>query len=409
MRMSPELLRWFTAKPAKRGTSRTLPFEELDGEYFYSRSQLLAFDEYLCEPWPHSPGRRPPIPTGIRTEIKMEALAKCALCNHSSRCEVAHIDAVAKTHNNHPHNLIFLCPNHHSEYDLGFRAAPAVDRVLVERAKRTLLEAKTRIWRLEHRASHELLSLIQLFTEYKEALAIGAQTPAQAFETRLQVVSESIKRVASSVRDSEPQSYRELATDSLRAIQKRESFQQRADSLARARDEYLAQRGEVICPLCTGQGFFRNYDDCPICLGSGALDKRIADEVELSEFDLVKCRLCKGKGQWRQYDECPLCHGAGELERGILEQADLSEFELQQCRLCRGAGHFRQYDECPVCGGLGRIESRLADEVELSDFELVDCPVCRGEGCRRCDDSGKVERRIANEYEADEDSLGENA
>ena len=35
--------------------------------------------------------------------------------------EVAHIDAVADTLNNSPDNLIYLCPNHHTKYDLGYK------------------------------------------------------------------------------------------------------------------------------------------------------------------------------------------------------------------------------------------------------------------------------------------------
>src|SRR5690606_12605760 len=59
---------------------------------------------------------RPNIPAGIKKEIKKESGGKCAICGFGEG-EYAHIDPVSNSKNNHPHNLIYLCPNCHTAYD----------------------------------------------------------------------------------------------------------------------------------------------------------------------------------------------------------------------------------------------------------------------------------------------------
>src|ERR1051325_228887 len=96
--MSPTLLRWFTKYAPKSGDSRKLKIAKEDkGIIFFEEQELLSFNEWLRLPWPHKPGKRPPIPTGIRTEIKVEANGACALCQmNGDACEAAHLDPVSK-------------------------------------------------------------------------------------------------------------------------------------------------------------------------------------------------------------------------------------------------------------------------------------------------------------------------
>jgi HNH endonuclease len=131
--LSPWLLRWFTKYAPKQGDSRKLKVAEKDKDViFFEEPELLSFNEWLKLPWPHASSERPPIPTGIRQEIKAEANGQCAICqSHGSTCQAAHLDPVAKSKNNHPENLLWLCANHHVAYDDGLFGPDAENREFV--------------------------------------------------------------------------------------------------------------------------------------------------------------------------------------------------------------------------------------------------------------------------------------
>ena len=114
---SPELLRWLTQNAVVN--NEKLPFDEVDGVFYFTREALRELDKKMSGKWPMPPkGTRPIIPAGIQREIKEEARFSYPVC-HWAQGELAHIRAVSKTCCNHPANLIYLCPNHHSEYDFG--------------------------------------------------------------------------------------------------------------------------------------------------------------------------------------------------------------------------------------------------------------------------------------------------
>ena len=106
LRMSPELLRWFTSFAPKYHETRKLKYiENRCGILYFSKEDLLDFNKYLSLPWPSiSFDKRPSIPEGIEYEIKSETKFKCAICNYTFG-EIAHIDPVHNSKSNHPHNL----------------------------------------------------------------------------------------------------------------------------------------------------------------------------------------------------------------------------------------------------------------------------------------------------------------
>lgn len=117
LRMSPYLIKWFTKHAPKQGDRKKLAFEVgEDIEQFCYVGSLREFDRYLAEPWPCKQSERPPIPTGIEIEIKRESSYRCVICSHASG-QLAHIDPVHNSKNNHPHNLIYICPNCHDLFD----------------------------------------------------------------------------------------------------------------------------------------------------------------------------------------------------------------------------------------------------------------------------------------------------
>src|ERR1700722_16620517 len=132
--ISVELLEYFTKKGPKQNETRRLKVRKVDGQGFFDDKELLSYQNYLNEPWPFTKGSRPPIPEAIKDDIKSEAHHGCAICGHSDNGEVAHIEAVADSLNNSPDNLIFLCPNHHTKYDLGFKPKSNVTRDVIQAA-----------------------------------------------------------------------------------------------------------------------------------------------------------------------------------------------------------------------------------------------------------------------------------
>ena len=101
----------------------------------YDEAELLNYQKYLNEPWPRAKEKRPSIPDAIMKDIREESHRCCAVCGDANHGEVAHIIAVAETLNNSPDNLIFLCPNHHTEYDLGFKPSSNVTLETIQAAK----------------------------------------------------------------------------------------------------------------------------------------------------------------------------------------------------------------------------------------------------------------------------------
>ena len=112
VRMTPRLLRWFTSYSPKNDGQK-LPFKT-HGKI--SLEDLHRFDTYLRDPWPSRS-----VPAGISQELRREACGKCGLCDAPvDTLHEAHIDRKGievEYYQQHPHNLMLLCPNCHTRYD----------------------------------------------------------------------------------------------------------------------------------------------------------------------------------------------------------------------------------------------------------------------------------------------------
>ena len=120
--ISPELLKYCASHTVKSGHTRKLVgTKNANGLFSFEEDELLSYDKYLREEWPSSmPGERPHLPDAFKTEIRTEACGECAIClANGNSCEAAHIAAVHKSKSHHPHNLIWLCANHHTKFDKG--------------------------------------------------------------------------------------------------------------------------------------------------------------------------------------------------------------------------------------------------------------------------------------------------
>jgi hypothetical protein len=95
LKMTPQLLRYFSKRSVKSGEKRKLAFVEKEGVRWYDRVELDSYDDYLRAPWPKAKGaQRPHLPGKIREEIMLEAEAACPVCRNETSGEAAHIPVI---------------------------------------------------------------------------------------------------------------------------------------------------------------------------------------------------------------------------------------------------------------------------------------------------------------------------
>ncbi|WP_205910403.1 zinc finger domain-containing protein [Rhizobium sp. FKL33] len=447
--MSPRLLRWLAKYAPKQEVSRKLKIRK-DGErIFVQRSELLGFDDWLKLPWPSKKDARPPVPNGIQREIKEEASGECAIClKNGNSCEAAHINPVAKSKNNHPENLIWLCANHHTKFDHGGYGPSADAKDFVVSFKQSLTYYRRGLWQFQAEVTGQLFTMLKACDSLNAQLA-AAKTPEQVAAVKSlakKAVVEVGKLAPTSKHDPDYAAFvamkpqfdalagsstkskhvgatLKLASDMKTEFARRAGYE--ACPLCKGNGHYkhedcpacggegelkayeireldLDRYGDVSCPLCKGKGAF-NGDDCPACDGEGQMERRFADQVDPREWDEVSCNLCEGTGKWK-HGACPVCDGSGKLERHQRDQVDIREYALVDCPLCKGKGTFRGED-CPECHGEQQMERRYADQVDVRQYESEDCFICEGSGewygmpCHACGGEGRLERWQAEQVD----------
>jgi hypothetical protein len=281
VKMSPALLRWFTSYAPKLNSTRKLPFTETGGEYFYDSDELDAFDSFLNEPWPCPPGQaRPSVPTGVEREIKREAHYKCAFCEYQAHGEGAHIDPVAKSKCNHPHNLIWSCPNHHTEYDHGLKVESELTNEEVKIVKKLLLDTQLRHWRIELREVSTILTLISemetvlgylrdpKFAKIKE----GLLTQARGIVASVNAAANKKDEAGQKAVKTPPHysAYLKKIVELTKTESVKDSVEAVLEDVSDATDEYLKEEALSKCPLCHGAGQHNEFR-CPICEGEGTV------------------------------------------------------------------------------------------------------------------------------------------
>lgn len=397
--MSPRLLRWFTSH-APKNDGRKLAHRKLaNGAYEYDEKELRAFDAHLWAPWPkNAKSQRPNVPEGIMTEIKREAAGGCAFCRHLQDCEGAHIEPVSTTDCNHPHGLLWTCPNHHTAYDHRHHVHATMDSAFVRVVKRELLESQARLWRAESSLENSITLLATAADQIRAQLAAASDTgTAAAIKRRAEALILQLKSAA-----ERPNTGLTVGKTTL-AKKVRESSGADVDrflaSVASARGEYLLDADEAECPLCRGAGGTPAYPTCPVCNGDGEVPRADVREIDLRQYQQVNCPLCEGGAPPSGYDRCPVCSGEGHVPRYALEEIDVREYQQVACTLCKGKGSAPGYDCCPVCQGDGNVPRYALEEINLREYQHVDCPLCSGRGslrdhqvCPVCGGEGKVPR-----------------
>lgn len=445
LRMSPELLQWFTQFAPKHGDGRKLPSHERGGVRMYRRSDLTDFDEYLWLPWPLSASSsRPAVPMGIRSEIITEAHCACAVCRHGDDGEAAHITPVSDTYCNHPHNLIWLCPNHHTRYDHGVRPHAAVDAGVVRFMKSSLLNSRMRILQAEYGASRVAFELMRELEQVRAAIRDPANAAAaEGLDGHAKALVDELRRVMSRAANTRylegspgGEAFETFARDVIEITRRADDVSTIVDAITQARASFLRSAShEIACPLCTTRDFGRR---CPLCDGLCIVSAERASEVTENDFADVDCPICQGHGFrdekrcpacWASgwlfgfevraldltaYDDvdCPICGGTGELDgracracdrRGTVLKLDVAhldalDFADVRCPLCHETGKHQLRGACPICNGVGRAPKDVLDHTDVYQYQVRACGRCKGSGtinsvrCMTCRGMGAHER-----------------
>jgi hypothetical protein len=369
--VSVELVEYFTKKCPKTGEDTKLtPIKTELGE-MYDETNLLEFNNYLNKPWPLTKeGTRPPIPTPIKEDIKKESHYSCALCGFMDNGEVAHIEAVAKTLNNSPDNLIFLCPNHHTKYDYGYKLNSNITIEEVRAAKLLKRKYRLRILRYEANATKYLFTIIKFLKNIEEKLKKEEnQNIINIYLTEMREITQLIPEL---VKKSHEQSVKdEFVTktekvlsnhapeltkfvNSVAILNSEKNLRTAVSSIVTHTSKIIIDIDEVDCPHCGGSGQTGLVGDlCSYCKGSCVVSQEEYDEYDPDEIDEVPCPHCGGSGQTgRVGDICAYCKGSCVVSQEKHDEYDPDEIDEVPCPHCGGSGETGLVgDICKLCKG----------------------------------------------------------
>lgn len=424
-----ELVEYFTRKCPKHGESRTLSTIKTDERVLIDEKVLIDYQRYLNLPWPVPPsGQRPGIPEKIKEDIRFESHLCCANCGHMDNGEVAHIEAVADTLNNSPDNLIYLCPNHHSKYDLGYKPKSNVTPEMVRAAKLLKRKSRQRMLAYEANAIKGLLGLIQLVK------GIEGKVKNKANDNQLEILTTEAKKLIELIpnlteaarkqaRKDEPTSDVDIlisknAPTFARIAAGAKSAKSVSDvrnvmkSVSDKSHELLLEFDEVDCPHCGGRGMTGLIGDfCAYCRGSCLVTQEEADEYKPENIDEVECPHCGGRGTTGLTQIfCKFCRGSCVVTEEEAEEYDQSDIDEEECPHCSGRGTTGwKQNFCSYCHGDCTVSKEELDGYDPADIDEVDCPHCNGRGwrgrsqstCGYCDGDSVVTKEQTDTYDPD--------
>jgi hypothetical protein len=424
--LSMELLDYFTKKCPKQDETRVLKTSQADGQVLFDDGELLSYQNWLRQPWPYTKGPRPPIPEAIKTDIKAESHYGCAVCGYSDNGEIAHIEAVADTLNNSPDNLIFLCPNHHTKYDLGYKPSSNITIDVVRAAKLVKRSTRQRMMRYEANAANLFLAvtsllknieqklkkdgisadLVQVYmTETKSLMERMPDLVAHADEAAkadkdLGEMSAAIAKAAPKLAKAVPASVKTKEDSAIRTA---------LSTVVETVDEVLVDLDEVECPRCGGAGMTGLVGDlCAYCKGSCFVSSEEAEAYNPDDIDQVECPRCAGRGMVGWVSTlCPYCRGSCVVTRERSEEFDENNLPEKECPHCNGNGtRGLVSDLCSYCKGDTFVSDEKFAAYDPDQIDEVECPHCGGRGqtglvgdlCRYCGGSQFVTGEKKKKY-----------
>ena len=427
---SIELIDYFTNYCPKSGDNVKLRVVKTDIGDMYEESELINFQIYLNRPWPKTANaNRPPIPEQIKNDIRKESHYSCAICGHMDNGEVAHIDAVCTTLNNSPDNLIFLCPNHHTKYDYGYKISSNITIEEVKAAKLVKRHSRCRIYRYEANATKSLLSLINALKKMQEKLENEqSQTMTDIYLTEITQLTKTIPELSK-------KAFQQAAKDEFDTMSER-LLSQNAPNLAelikmdvldgneknigglvneicKRKRLITIDIDEVECPHCKGRGLTGLVGDfCAYCGGSCVVTKKKNDAYDPDNIDEVECPHCNGYGHTGLVGNlCAYCGGSCVVTEQELEDYDLEDIDEVECPRCNGRGHTGLVgDFCAYCGGSCVVTKKEHDAYDPDGIDEVECPHCNGYGhtglvgnlCAYCGGSCVVTEQELEDYDLED-------
>lgn len=335
---SIELLKHFTKKCPKSGEDTLLKSKVLDGQTYYDEKDLNSYHAYLNKLWPLPPkGTRPTIPEAIKDDVKRESSYSCAICGHMDNGEVAHINAVAHSLNNAPDNLLFLCPNHHTKYDLGFKPDSNLTPEVIKAAKVLKRNSRQRILRYEANATKLLYTLIASLREVENQIKNARSKDMVAVLTT--EMMELVYAIPGAVKEAQEYASADLdlsKTEKLliknsgniaklisqKSIKESEqNLRTTASSVLSLTSQIVIDIDEVECPHCAGRGQTGYAGDiCAYCHGSCVVSHKKAEAYDREQIDEVDCPHCGGRGQTGLVgDVCALCKGSCVVSNDVYQ------------------------------------------------------------------------------------------
>ncbi|MGG0236548.1 HNH endonuclease [Bacillus tropicus] len=429
--VSVELIEYFTENCPKSGESRILPVEKTNGGDFFLRKDLMSYSAYLSRPWPKTKkGSRPTIPNAIKDDIKRESHHACAICGHMHNGEIAHIEAVAKTYNNSPENLILLCPNHHSQYDYGYRPATNVTFEEIKAAKLIKQQSRRRMLQFEANATESLGQLINTIN------TINSSLKNETNDSIKDIYVNEAKQLLLKIPEIRKSALEQASIDSTKAnnekiilkavpsltesvagkIQESADKQEIRDILStvlnQARD-IIIDIDETNCPRCLGKGMTGLVGDlCAYCKGSCFVSNQAANDYDEAEIDEVDCPRCYGTGTTGLVGNlCAYCEGSCFVSNQAADDYNETKIDEVDCPKCLGKGTTGLVgDLCAYCEGSCFVSNQAADDYDETEIDEVDCPRCLGKGmtglvgdlCAYCEGSCFVSNQAADDYDETE-------
>jgi uncharacterized Zn-finger protein len=429
--ISVELLDHFTKKCPKPHGSRKLISTLVENQEMFTENEIQLFNDFLNEPWPLPPsGNRPYIPSAIIEDVKQESHMACAICGHMDNGEVAHIVAVSSSLNNSPSNLLLLCPNHHTKYDLGFKPASNISFEVIKAAKLVKRNSRVRMLQAEANVTRLLRSLYGVLKSLEGKLnaADADSLTAKIYLTESTNVLGIISKLAVMAQSSADTSAgldaaSKLLVEKAPTLAKltAPNFKQAPDTSVRSAAASVLEVGheifsdidEVDCPHCAGRGVTGlSGDYCDYCRGSQVVTAAKADRYDPDDIDEVDCPHCGGSGLSGLAGEyCSFCKGSQMVTHAKAEDYKHNHIDEVDCPHCGGSGLAGLAgDFCSFCKGSQTVTQVKAKDYNPDDLDEVDCPHCGGSGqtglagdyCSFCRGSQTVTQVKAKDYNPDD-------
>ena len=425
-----ETITYLTKNCPKANEKRKLKCIDAGVGPMFDQDELSSYDEYLNEPWPKpKKGNRPSIPKAFQDDVKEESHHACAVCGSMDNGEIAHIDAVASTLNNAPRNLIYLCPNHHTKYDLGFKPNSNVTADEINAAKLLKRNSRCRVLKYEAFATRSLQSLIGLLKSAEENIVSAKSENYKSIY--LAEIEGLMKAVPELVKASQAEAKKDsLTTKPEKALAKiapklaaiatavakkpnEKATRSKAQSVISEVNDLLIEIDELDCPHCGGRGQTGLVGDfCRYCKGSCVVTEVKFKAYDADAIDEVDCPRCHGRGMTGLVsDICAYCHGSCVVSNAKAASYEPDEIDEVDCPRCHGRGTTGLVgDYCGFCKGSCTVSSARRAAYDPDEIDEVECPHCGGKGttglvgdyCAYCKGSCLVSNARYEAYEPDD-------